>query len=94
MVQGLRDKLTESIRLRLRADVPIGIYLSGGIDSSLVAGIVTHLVRDEGIQIGNEDATSRISCFTIQFPKESGFDESGKKVPNAQENVKSLIILF
>ncbi|KAK7438791.1 asparagine synthase [Colletotrichum acutatum] len=76
MVQGLRDKLTESIRLRLRADVPIGIYLSGGIDSSLVAAIVTHLVRDEGIKIGNRDATSRISCFTIQFPKESGFDES------------------
>ncbi|KXH44318.1 asparagine synthase [Colletotrichum simmondsii] len=76
MVQGLREKLTESIRLRLRADVPIGIYLSGGIDSSLVAGIVTHLVRDEGIKIGNKDATSRISCFTIQFPKESGFDES------------------
>ncbi|KAK1674124.1 asparagine synthase [Colletotrichum godetiae] len=76
IVQGLREKLTESIRLRLRADVPIGIYLSGGIDSSLVAGIVTHLVRDEGIRIGNKDATSRISCFTIQFPKESGFDES------------------
>ncbi|KAK1507473.1 asparagine synthase [Colletotrichum tamarilloi] len=76
MIQGLRDKLTESIRLRLRADVPIGIYLSGGIDSSLVAGIVTHLVRDEGIKIGNKDATSRISCFTIQFPRESGFDES------------------
>ncbi|KAH9236489.1 hypothetical protein K456DRAFT_33673 [Colletotrichum gloeosporioides 23] len=76
MVLGLRERLTEAIRLRLRADVPIGIYLSGGIDSSLVAGIVTHLVRDEGIKIGNKDATSRISCFTIQFPKESGFDES------------------
>ncbi|KAK2028333.1 asparagine synthase [Colletotrichum zoysiae] len=76
MVLGLRERLTEAIRLRLRADVPIGIYLSGGIDSSLVAGIVTHLIRDEGVKIGNKDATSRISCFTIEFPKASGFDES------------------
>ncbi|KAK1977912.1 asparagine synthase [Colletotrichum cereale] len=76
MVLGLRERLIEAIRLRLRADVPIGIYLSGGIDSSLIAGIVTHLIRDEGIKIGNNDATTRISCFTIEFPKASGFDES------------------
>jgi asparagine synthase (glutamine-hydrolysing) len=76
MVQGVRGRLIEAIKLRLRADVPIGIYLSGGIDSSLLAGIVTNLVHEEGIKIGSEDATKRVSCFTIQFPSESGFDES------------------
>ncbi|KAK3311058.1 asparagine synthase [Chaetomium strumarium] len=76
MVLGVREKLTEAIRLRLRADVPVGIYLSGGIDSSLLAGIVTHLVRDDGIRIGNRDATSRICCFSIEFPSEGHFDES------------------
>ena len=31
MIQGLQDRLFESVRLRLKADVPVGVYLSGGI---------------------------------------------------------------
>ena len=77
MITGVRERLLEAIRLRLRADVPIGIYLSGGLDSSLIAGIVVHLVKEEGVRMGNQDASDRIRCFTIQFPTDGGFDESG-----------------
>lgn len=76
MIYGVRDRLLESIRLRLRADVPVGIYLSGGIDSSAIAGMVKHLVKEQGVKLGIQGATERISCFSIAFDKESGFDES------------------
>ncbi|KAJ5824679.1 hypothetical protein N7447_007019 [Penicillium robsamsonii] len=78
MVEGVRTRLMEAIKVRLRADVPLGIYLSGGIDSSAVAGMVAHLVKEEGARLGNDGShlLSRIKCFTVQFDKDSGADES------------------
>ncbi|KAL4876199.1 hypothetical protein BJY04DRAFT_223283 [Aspergillus karnatakaensis] len=77
MIEGVRQRLLDAVRVRLRADVPVGIYLSGGIDSSAVAGMVVHLVK-EGARLGNSssDDLSRIQCFTVQFDKDSGVDES------------------
>lgn len=76
VVEAVRERMLESVRLRLRADVPVGIYLSGGIDSSVLAGMVTHLVKEEGIAMGSADPKERVACFSIAFDEESGFDES------------------
>ncbi len=61
--EELRALLSASARRRLRADAPVGLYLSGGIDSASVAALIADA---EGIR-------SRV--FSIGFP-EPGFDES------------------
>ena len=78
MVEGTRKRLLDAVQLRLRADVPVGIYLSGGIDSSVLAGMATHLVKERGLSMGSQDSKSRVCCFSIAFDESSGFDESSK----------------
>ncbi len=45
-----RDLLLDSVRLRFRSDVPVGINLSGGLDSSTLLGVV-HAIEKEGADV-------------------------------------------
>ncbi|MAT72650.1 MAG: asparagine synthase (glutamine-hydrolyzing) [Planctomycetaceae bacterium] len=60
--EQLRELLADAVRLRLRADVPVGAYLSGGLDSSTIAALV-------------QDGSPRcLQTFSIAF-EDAAFDE-------------------
>ncbi|MDH4196648.1 MAG: asparagine synthase (glutamine-hydrolyzing) [Candidatus Aminicenantes bacterium] len=56
------SRLRESVRLRLLSDVPLGLFLSGGVDSSSVAALMAEVVP------------GHVRTFSIGF-KEESFDE-------------------
>jgi asparagine synthase (glutamine-hydrolysing) len=54
--------LTESVRLRLMAEVPLGVFLSGGIDSSSILAVMSELRRSRGINtfsVGYEELSGQ-----------------------------------
>lgn len=55
--------LEQATSRRLVADVPLGAFLSGGIDSSIVVGLMSRA------------ATERVRTFSIGFPEEPSYDE-------------------
>ncbi|MEJ2541676.1 MAG: asparagine synthase (glutamine-hydrolyzing), partial [Gemmatimonadota bacterium] len=63
LVKRVRDLVTESVRTRLQADVPVGCLLSGGLDSSSILGIA------------GASQDTPVGAFTVGFD-DADFDES------------------
>lgn len=60
--QKVIELLEESVKLHMRSDVPVGVFLSGGIDSGLIAAMAAK-------------TTGQIETYTIRFD-DASFDES------------------
>ncbi|MDG1325140.1 MAG: asparagine synthase (glutamine-hydrolyzing) [Opitutales bacterium] len=63
-IEQIRELMGDSIRLHLRSDVPVGAYVSGGRDSSIVAALASQI------------ESSEFQAFTGKFSFGEGYDES------------------
>ena len=63
-VARVRELVTEAVRRRLVSDVPLGALLSGGLDSSIVVGVMSQLTSDP------------VRTFSLGFADDSSYDET------------------
>lgn len=60
----LRAAMADAVRARLVADVPVGVFLSGGIDSAIITAVASQV------------AEGRVKTFSVGFPGQPFYDES------------------
>jgi asparagine synthase (glutamine-hydrolysing) len=72
LIDELEHLLRQSVRRRLRGDVPVGSYLSGGVDSSTVLALAV------------QESTHPVRSFTIGLRQHAGIDEHAQAMDTAE----------
>src|SRR5262249_13558909 len=93
-VAGLRERLQEAVRVRLMSAVPLGAFLSGGIDSSAVVALMCQVSpgRVKTYSIGFEDADTSELVHARHVARHLGTDHYEQIVrPRALELLPRLV---
>lgn len=67
-LEELEQEMVRSVRMRLRADVPVGSCLSGGVDSSSIVGVMRQLIDNKG--------EGELHTFSAVYREDGPFNES------------------
>ncbi|MBU8871972.1 MAG: asparagine synthase (glutamine-hydrolyzing) [Gemmatimonadales bacterium] len=82
MAGQVREKLVEAATIRLRADVPVGAYLSGGLDSSTTTALI-HAYTDHHLKtfsVGFDDPAFDETSWQLAMAEHIGTDHATVKV--------------
>ncbi|PYR33197.1 MAG: hypothetical protein DMF93_25740 [Acidobacteria bacterium] len=63
-IAGVRARVTRAVEKRLVSDVPLGAFLSGGLDSTIVVGVMSRLMAEP------------VKTFSIGFEGDTAYDET------------------
>ena len=76
-VQRVRSLVTDAIRRQLVSDVPIGTFLSGGLDSSLISSVASSHMRERG---------ERLKTFSVTYTDNRKYFKSSRFQPTTDDD--------
>ncbi len=82
-VETVRELVKDSITRQLISDVPVGTFLSGGLDSSIISSIANTYFKEKG---------QRLMTFSVTYEDNDKFFKSSKFQPNSDtEFIKKMV---
>lgn len=82
---SLRDALLDSVRAHMVADVPVGSFLSGGIDSGVIASLASKESKRHG---------RKISTFTVGFSEVNEWEEAQEAAQSIDSTHQKIVLTW